>query len=163
MKIINKNKKGFTLVELLAVIVVLAIVMVLAVPQILNQMNSSKKKSFQLYAQRILSSTMSAYKSDDLLNEITNKRYNGLPCYTLEDLDMETTGSYRGFVTVTHSDVGDTTTYNIYLTDSTYAYNGTGSDDVYNNPKIIGTSADAVSAVDAIVGKDGTSHTTKCQ
>lgn len=154
------NRKGFTLVELLAVIVVLAIVMVLAVPQILNQMNNSKKKSFQLYAERILSSTMTAYNSDDLLNEVTEKRYNGLPCYNLEDLNLETTGSYRGFVTVNHSDVGDTTVYNIYLTDSTYAYNGAVSDDVYNNTKTILTKDSDISSVDGIVGKNGSAS--KC-
>ncbi len=45
MKKLN-NKKGFTLVELLAVIVVLAIVMVLATRTILPLMNDAKKTSF---------------------------------------------------------------------------------------------------------------------
>ena len=37
------NKKGFTLVELLAVIVVLAIIMVLTVPSVLSSMNSARQ------------------------------------------------------------------------------------------------------------------------
>ena len=39
----NLNKKGFTLVELLAVIVVLALIMVLTVPSVLTSMNSARQ------------------------------------------------------------------------------------------------------------------------
>ncbi len=40
------NRKGFTLVELLAVIVVLAIILVITVPMILNTLGSAKSDSF---------------------------------------------------------------------------------------------------------------------
>ena len=39
----KNKKKGFTLVELLAVIVILAVILVIAVPQIMNTINDSKK------------------------------------------------------------------------------------------------------------------------
>ncbi len=42
-----KNKKGFTLVELLAVIVILAIILAIAVPGITGIINSAKKGSFE--------------------------------------------------------------------------------------------------------------------
>jgi type IV pilus assembly protein PilA len=42
-----KNKKGFTLVELLAVIVILAIILAIAVPGISGIINSAKKGSFE--------------------------------------------------------------------------------------------------------------------
>lgn len=38
-----KNKKGFTLVELLAVIVVLSLVMIIAIPAITKNTSSAKK------------------------------------------------------------------------------------------------------------------------
>ena len=41
-----KNKKRFTLIGLLAVIVILAIIMVVAIPQILNVINNSRKSSW---------------------------------------------------------------------------------------------------------------------
>lgn len=41
------NKKGFTLVELLAVIVILAIILAIAVPSITGILNSAKKSSFE--------------------------------------------------------------------------------------------------------------------
>lgn len=40
---IKGNKKGFTLVELLAVIVVLAIIMIIAIPAVVESMNNAKK------------------------------------------------------------------------------------------------------------------------
>lgn len=43
---IKKSKKGFTLVELLAVIVILGIILLIAVPVATNYINKSKKKSF---------------------------------------------------------------------------------------------------------------------
>ena len=49
-----KNKKGFTLVELLAVIVILAIILAIAIPGISGIINSAKKGSFQSDAQMIV-------------------------------------------------------------------------------------------------------------
>jgi len=42
------NKKGFTLVELLAVIVILAIIALIAVPITLNVLEDSKKSSIKV-------------------------------------------------------------------------------------------------------------------
>ena len=42
----KKNKKGFTLVELLAVIALLALLMGIAVPNIISTINNSKEMIF---------------------------------------------------------------------------------------------------------------------
>lgn len=42
----KNNKKGFTLVELLAVIVILAVVILIAVTAVIPRMNKAKKKAF---------------------------------------------------------------------------------------------------------------------
>ena len=49
---INKIK-GFTLVELLAVIAVLGLILILAVPKITQTMENSKKKTLELTAKSI--------------------------------------------------------------------------------------------------------------
>ena len=41
------NKKGFTLVELLAVIVILAVIMVITIPTVLGSMGDAKDKAFE--------------------------------------------------------------------------------------------------------------------
>ncbi|HHT38306.1 MAG TPA: prepilin-type N-terminal cleavage/methylation domain-containing protein [Mollicutes bacterium] len=49
-----RNKKGFTLVELLAVIVILAIILAIAVPGISNMIDNSKKSAFEADAKMII-------------------------------------------------------------------------------------------------------------
>lgn len=48
-----KNKKGFTLVELLAVIVVLGVIMTIATNLVINNINDSKKKAKFIAAKEI--------------------------------------------------------------------------------------------------------------
>ena len=49
----SNNRKGFTLVELLVVIVILAILTIIAVPQVVKMYNNSKLKSFEVTAKAI--------------------------------------------------------------------------------------------------------------
>ena len=46
---IRDKKKGFTLVELLAVIVILGIIMIIAVPNVLSTLTAAKQKTFNEY------------------------------------------------------------------------------------------------------------------
>ena len=84
------NKKGFTLVELLAVIVILALLMVVLANTALPAMNNSKKKTFVLYAQRLqakaqemhaidtnMSSTEKTYSVAELMGASAEENYTG--------------------------------------------------------------------------------------
>ena len=53
---INKKEKGFTLVELLAIIVILAIIPVIAVPKVMSVIEDSKKATLESTAKMIASS-----------------------------------------------------------------------------------------------------------
>ena len=57
----KKNKKGFTLVELLAVIVILAVILVIAIPRIIDVIDSSKLSSFESSARMIISDAEKQY------------------------------------------------------------------------------------------------------
>jgi len=57
------NKKGFTLVELLAVIVVLAVIMLLAVNAVIPQMTKARKNAFVTEAENVINSASTYYQS----------------------------------------------------------------------------------------------------
>ena len=72
----RKKKNAFTLIELLAVIVILAVILVISIPRILDVIETSKKDSFKNSAQLIADSAEKKKVSDKLLGkdeEITCK------------------------------------------------------------------------------------------
>ena len=62
-----KNKNGFTLVELLAVIAILGILMVFAVPELLSQLKKSKEDALNRVKDIVISAAKN-YVSDYELN-----------------------------------------------------------------------------------------------
>ncbi len=66
MKKLNKN--GFTLVELLAVIVILALLIVVVANSVLPAMNNSKQSALKTYAQRVIQAAKSNCMSAVMLN-----------------------------------------------------------------------------------------------
>ena len=88
------NKKGFTLVELLAVIVVLAIIMVLTIPSVLSSLTTARQSAFLTYAKKMLNAAQERYQTESLI---------GTPgtCFTVESLSDETTSQYHGVVNIT--------------------------------------------------------------
>jgi len=59
--VIENKEKGFTLVELLAVIVILAIILVIAVPQIMNVIKDTTKASLESSAKMVASQVENQY------------------------------------------------------------------------------------------------------
>ena len=62
------NKKGFTLVELLAVIAILAILILLVTPNILKMFNEGKESVFVQQAQRVMDASNTKFMSVSLKN-----------------------------------------------------------------------------------------------
>ena len=66
------KKKGFTLVELLAVIAILAILVIIAIPNVLDMFNNAKINTFVTEAKTIYNETKNKYLSESMKgNRIT--------------------------------------------------------------------------------------------
>ena len=142
---LKSNKKGFTLVELLAVIVVLAIIMIIAIPSVLENMNNAKKGSLKVYAEKALGNAQSTYQADDLLgalpsstNTSDNKKYlqDKCYCYSLSAIGLTTTGSYKGYVIVTLDPDTNAASYKVTLTDNSFYLEDHDYDKLNNNIEI---------------------------
>ncbi len=78
-----KKRNGFTLVELLAVIVILAIILVIAVPQITNTIKNARMGAFGSSAKLIASTA----EREKLLAEAQEQTLGTLNCADLADID----------------------------------------------------------------------------
>ena len=87
------NKNGFTLVELLAVVVILSILMVIAVPNIISTLDRNKKETYIGDAKKLI-----ALARNQVGNRI-NKPGNGeivrvnLSCLDFEDINSDPEGN----------------------------------------------------------------------
>lgn len=84
---IENNKKGFTLVELLAVIVILSIIVVIAVPKVLDAIKNSRKSILESTVRVIASSAEKAM----LQNKVSQKNEK-ITCESvakMNDIDYE--------------------------------------------------------------------------
>ncbi|MBO4601508.1 MAG: type II secretion system protein [Bacilli bacterium] len=118
----NKNKnRGFTLVELLAVIVILAVVILIAVTAVIPRMNKAKKNALVDEALVYLNAAKEAYIFD---SEDTGSR-----CINISDLNGEyvskDSSDYNGVIKVSINN--DDISYIINLTDGKYYLTGTGN------------------------------------
>ena len=112
------NKKGFTLVELLAVIVVLALLMVVAASSIGSALDNSKKKALLTETQKLVTNISAEAQSLKLMGEVKKadieKVYNGKDA----DYTYDVTINSHGYITkliVCYAD------YSVSLTDAAVA------------------------------------------
>ncbi|MDD4036332.1 MAG: type II secretion system protein [Bacilli bacterium] len=80
------KKKGFTLVELLAVIVILAVILVIAVPNVLSIINKSRNDSFLSTAKMVVSAARLKASTDSTYVPANNLGAIGI---LMTDLDVE--------------------------------------------------------------------------
>ena len=73
------KKKGFTLVELLAVIAILAILVIIALPNVMGMFNQAKQNSFTTEVKEIFKQAEQQWISDSMLStqEVTYWRFGG--------------------------------------------------------------------------------------
>lgn len=111
------KKKGFTLVELIAVIALLSIIMLLIVPNVANYLNSSKKTLFyDNVVNMFKSATITFMYQDDPTN--TTFSNNGVKL----DVDVESEYVY----TIKVNNYGEV--ISIDVNNGVYSYNKSSSD-----------------------------------
>lgn len=104
-----KNKKGFTLVELLAVIVILGVLLMIAVPAVQNVIKKAKNNATQKQAELFID----AAKKMTIIDEATSD----MVIYKLRDLDSDVdTNRFTGMVVALKEN--GSYKYYIYLNDS---------------------------------------------
>ena len=155
----KRKKKGFTLVELLAVIVILAVVILIAVTAVIPRMNSAKKNALVDEALMYLNAAKESYLFNDEIDSISS-------CINISDLNgkyiNKSSNSYSGVVISDYTNGVFTQTIN--LTDGKFFVIGTNNitiDDVKNEePTSFSSSCDDVPTVSASgtnISLDGTS------
>ena len=115
-----KNKKGFTLVELLAVIVVLAIIILIAMPSVLSSMEKARKNSFAVEANEVIRAAQTAY-ADAVMNGKASGNNVCIPYNYLKNGFLEKhDDNYNGSVLITINPTSGQASYKIYLSNSNY-------------------------------------------
>ena len=82
-----KNKRGFTLVELLAVIVILAVILIIAIPQIMNTIKTTRLKAIEDSARLIATNADKDYLAQQAIN--SNYNVTSIPCSDVAKLSKD--------------------------------------------------------------------------
>lgn len=97
-----KKRNGFTLVELLAVIVILSLIMIVTIPTVLNTAANARKENFYIFVQNLNSKATNKYIQD--LEE--NPENTNCAVYDISaDLGISNVGNYEGWVKVMRTPV----------------------------------------------------------
>ena len=117
------KKKGFTLVELLAVIAILAILVIIALPNVMNLFNRAKKNAFETEVKEIYKASQQKWMSDSMFvtEEKVYARCNGEFCD--EELDLSGRKELEYYVKIDKSG----NIVSLQATDHSYQYSYSGS------------------------------------
>ena len=150
------KNRAFTLIELLAVIIILGILMLIAIPSVTSYINNSRKNTYVNTIDSIIKGTIAKVNSGDLNMFDTDTTYY-VPCTCIK-LENGTPKSPYGkfdpaYVVVTF----DGTNYHYYFTGKDVQNMGVPtltSSDVLSKESIVAN----VDAIDTSVGIEGTSN-----
>ena len=113
-----KNKNGFTLVELLAVIAILAILVIIALPNVMGMFNTAKENSFKTEIKEVFKTAQQTWMQDSMYStgEVVYSRCkNGC---TGKSLDLSGRSDLEYYIKINKA--GQVVEY--YATDGTFQY-----------------------------------------
>ena len=117
-----KNKKGFTLVELLAVIAILAILVIIALPNVMGMFNKSKENTFITELKSIYRTAESQWISESMFNT-EEKVYSRCRSGCNNSLDLNGREELEYYIKLDKS--GKVVEF--YATDGTYQFKHNGN------------------------------------
>lgn len=130
----RNNKKGFTLVELLAVIVILAVVMLVGITSIGPLMANSRKSALRSDGLDLMNAAKTAYQAEALKTDPAFTATTTV-CMPLDWLKnegyTENKNKYKGSVLVTYASGQYSYTY--WIANGTYAFLGADEDTGYDD------------------------------
>ena len=138
----NLNKKVFTLVELLSVIVILSVIVLIATNAVVPMADSARKQVLAMEANTLVTAAQTLYVQNNA---------SGSACYTYDELinsgliekDDE---SYTGSISIEVDGSGNYS-YKIWLSNGQYIVNGVSPDVTSDNVEASAESASTVCGV----------------
>jgi len=112
------NRKGFTLVELLAVVIVLGLILVILIPNALDAAEKSRTRLFKIEAQNVLKAAREYYENGILDGKLATELAK---CQSLSAIG-KANSEYKGSVDIVKD--GTSVTYTLYLASQELMYNG---------------------------------------
>ncbi len=117
------NKKGFTLVELLSVIVILSVIVLIATNAVVPMADSAKKQVLAMEANTLVTAAQTLYVQDGASSS---------KCYTYDELISsglieKEDESYTGSISIEIGENGNYS-YKIWLSNGQYMINGVSPD-----------------------------------
>ena len=119
------KRRGFTLVELLAVIAILAILVIIALPNVMNLFNSAKENSFVTEIKKIYRGAEQAYVQDSFNNSGT-KVYSKCSDGCTNELDMSVRDDLDYYIEIN----GEGKVVKYYVKDNSYQFSYEGEMDI---------------------------------
>ena len=120
------NKKGFTLVELLAVIVILAVIILIAINAVLPQMERARKNSFADEIMNYAKAAETKYVTESQEGDVEGDISAGI-CYNLSELHGEyvtkNDDKYAGIVIIQKRSNSNIYDKYAYIKSSKYHFN----------------------------------------
>ena len=150
------KNRAFTLIELLAVIIILGILMLIAIPSVTSYINNSRKSTYVTTVNELVKGTIAKVNSGDLNMFDTDTTYY-VPCTCIKLENGEAKSPYGKFDPAYIVVTFDGDNYHYYFTGKDVQNMGVPvltSSDVLSKESIVAN----VDAIDTSVGIEGTSN-----